>query len=184
MSKIGRLPIQVVAGATVEVSGREVKVTGPKGTLTQKLPRGVEVTVTGAEVNVTSKGNSKQDVSNHGTIRALLNNNVKGVTTGWSKQMELVGTGFRAEVAGKTLSLTVGYSHPVKIEAPEGITFKVEKNIVTVEGADREVVGQVSANIRSVRPPEPYKGKGIKYTDEVIRRKAGKAAAKTTGAAA
>jgi large subunit ribosomal protein L6 len=98
--------------------------------------------------------------------------------------LELVGTGFRAEVAGKTLSLTVGFSHPVKIEAPEGITFKVEKAIVTVEGPNREVVGQVSADIRGVRPPEPYKGKGIKYVDEVIRRKAGKAAAKTTGAAA
>lgn len=184
MSKIGRLPIIVTAGATVEVSGREVKVTGPKGTLLLKLPRGIEVDVKDGTVNVTSKGKSKSDTSNHGTIRAIINNNVHGVTTGWSKQLELVGTGFKAEVLGKTLSLTVGYSHPVKIEAPEGITFKVEKTFVTVEGPDREVVGQVSANIRGVRPPEPYKGKGIKYTDEVIRRKAGKAAAKTTGAAA
>lgn len=184
MSKIGRLPIQITAGVEVIVEGRVVKVSGPKGTLTQKLPRGIEVTVKDGVVTVTTKGKSKSDASNHGTIRALINNNVHGVTTGWSKQLELVGTGFRAEVIGKTLSLTVGYSHPVKIEAPEGITFKVEKTFVTVEGTDREVVGQVSADIRGVRPPEPYKGKGIKYTDEVIRRKAGKAAAKTTGAAA
>lgn len=182
MSKIGKQPVPVL-GSTVEVSGREVKVSGPKGNLALHLPRGIEVEVKDGMVNVTRKSNAKSDMANHGTIRALINNNIKGVTTGWSKQLELVGTGFRAEVAGKTLSLTVGYNHPVKIEAPEGITFKVEKAIITVEGANREVVGQVSAVIRAVRPPEPYKGKGIKYTDEVIRRKAGKAAAKTAGAA-
>lgn len=183
MSKIGKLPIIITGGATVEVSGRSVKVTGPKGILTTDLPRTIEVEVKDGIINVYCKGNSKIDQSNHGTIRALINNNIKGVTVGWSKKLELVGTGFRAELTGTTLSLTVGYSHPVKIEAPEGITFKVEKTFVTVEGANRETVGQVSANIRAVRPPEPYKGKGIKYTDEVIRRKAGKAAAKTTGAA-
>jgi large subunit ribosomal protein L6 len=183
MSKIGNLPITLTGGATTEIIGREVKVTGPKGTLMLKLPRGIEVAVKDGVVTVTTRNNGKSDVSNHGTIRALINNNVKGVTVGWSKRLELVGTGFRAELIGKDLSLTVGYSHPVKITAPEGITFKVEKTIITVEGADREMVGQVSANIRAVRPPEPYKGKGIKYTDEVIRRKAGKAAAKTTGAA-
>jgi large subunit ribosomal protein L6 len=119
-----------------------------------------------------------------GTTRALINNDVKGVSEGWSKKLELVGTGFKAELLGSTLSLTVGYSHPVKIEAPEGITFKVEKTFVTVEGINREVVGQVSADIRGVRPPEPYKGKGIKYSDEIIRRKAGKAAAAKAGPAA
>jgi large subunit ribosomal protein L6 len=184
MSKIGKLPVEITAGATVVVDGRVVKVTGPKGTLELKLPRGIEVEVKDGVVNVSTKGKSKSDVSNHGTIRAIINNNVKGVTTGWSKQLELVGTGFRAELAGKTLSLTVGFSHPVKVEAPEGITFKVEKTFVTVEGPNRELVGQISADIRAVRPPEPYKGKGIKYVDEVIRRKAGKAAAKTTGAPA
>jgi len=179
MSKIGRLPITLPQGVTIEVNGHTVKVTGPKGTMEEKLPRGIEVKVEGGIANVTVRGKGKSDVSNHGTIRALINNDVTGVTKGWSKQLELVGTGFRAEVRGKTLVLTVGFSHTVDIEAPEGITFKVEKTFVTVEGIDREVVGQVSANIRGVRPPEPYKGKGIKYTDEVIRRKAGKAAAKT-----
>ena len=183
MSKIGKLPVQIISGVTIEVTGRVVKITGPKGVMEEKLPRGIEVEVKDGEALVTVRGKSKSDVSNHGTIRALINNDVTGVTKGWSKQLELVGTGFRAEVAGKTLSLTVGFSHPVKMDAPEGITFKAEKNVVTVEGVDREVVGQVAANIRGVKPPEPYKGKGIKYTDEVIRRKAGKAAAKTTGAA-
>ena len=183
MSKIGRLPITIPTGVTIEVTGKIVKITGPKGTMEEKLPRGIEVKVEGGVANVTVRGNGKSDMSNHGTLRALINNDVTGVTRGWSKQLELVGTGFRAEVRGKTLVLTVGFSHTVDIEAPEGITFKVEKTFVTVEGIDREVVGQVSADIRGVRPPEPYKGKGIKYTDEVIRRKAGKAAAKTTGAA-
>lgn len=183
MSKIGKLPIIVSAGATVVVEGRVVKVTGPKGTLSLRLPRGIDVEVKEGVVTVIAKGKSKSDTANHGTIRAIINNNVKGVTIGWSKQMELVGTGFRAEVSDTTLVLTVGYSHPVKIKAPEGITFKVEKTFITVEGFDREMVGQVSATVRSVRPPEPYKGKGIKYVDEVIRRKVGKAAAKTTGAA-
>jgi large subunit ribosomal protein L6 len=182
MSKIGKQPVEL-SGATVEIADRKVKISGPKGSLSVNIPRGIEVEVKDGEVVVTRKGNAKSEVANHGTIRALINNNVKGVTTGWSKQLELVGTGFRAEVAGKTLILTVGYSHTVNIEAPEGITFKVEKTIITVEGYNREVVGQVSANIRAVRPPEPYKGKGIKYTDEVIRRKAGKAATKASGAA-
>ena len=119
----------------------------------------------------------------HGTTRALIANMVKGVTEGWSKGLELVGTGFRAETSGKQLTLNVGFSHQVKIDAPEGITFRVEKSDITVEGQDKELVGLVADKIRSVRPPEPYKGKGIKYKDEVIRRKAGKAA-KAQGAAA
>ena len=183
MSKIGRLPISLVGGAKVEVTGKIVKITGPKGSMEEILPRGIEVNVEGDVVTVVAKGKSKTDASNHGTMRALINNDVTGVTKGWSKQLELIGTGFRAEIQGKVLVLTIGYSHPVKITAPEGISFKIEKNVVTVEGIDREVVGQTSAVIRASRPPEPYKGKGIKYSDEVIRRKAGKAAAKTAGAA-
>lgn len=184
MSKIGKLPIQIPAGVTVEVNGQTVKTVGPKGTIERNIARPVSVEVKDGQVLVTVKGNSKSSMSLHGTTRALINNDVKGVSAGWSKQLELVGTGFRPELSGKTLSLTVGYSHPVKIEAPVGITFKTEKMIVTVKGVDRELVGQVAANIRAVRPPEPYKGKGIKYTDEIIRRKPGKAAAKTAGPAA
>ncbi len=183
MSKIGKLPIKIPSGVTVEIAGSEVKITGAKGERVRHVARGVEVKVENGEILVSVRGSSKPMMSLHGTTRALLANDVKGVTEGWKKQLELVGTGFRAEVAGNTLSLTIGYSHPVKIEAPKGITFKVEKMVVMVDGIDREVVGQVAADIRGARPPEPYKGKGIKYIDEIIRRKAGKAAAKTTGAA-
>ena len=125
---------------------------------------------------ISSKDKSKLGRALYGTIRSLVSNMVKGVSQGWSKTLELVGTGYRAEVSGDTLVLSVGYSHPVKIEAPKGITFKVMKNEVTVEGVDKELVGQISARIREVKPPEPYKGKGISYKGEKIRRKAGKAA--------
>jgi large subunit ribosomal protein L6 len=182
MSKIGKLPITIPAGVKIEVDGQTVKTSGPNGVIQRKIARPVSVEVKDNEAIVTIRGNSKAVMSLHGTTRSLINNDVIGVSKGWSKSLELVGTGFRPELSGKTLSLTVGYSHPVKIEAPEGITFKTEKMIVTVSGIDKELVGQISANIRGVRPPEPYKGKGIKYTDEVIRRKAGKAAAKTAGA--
>ncbi len=183
MSKIGKLPVTILEGAKVEINGRSVKVSGPKGELTLSLPREIDVKINENKVELTRKGDSKQALSLHGTYRSLINNMVKGVVAGWQKKLELVGTGFRAEVIGNTLSLTVGFSHPVKIEAPAGISFKVEKNVVTVDGANREIVGQVSANIRGVKPPEPYKGKGIKYVDEVIRRKPGKAAAKAGPAA-
>lgn len=183
MSKIGRQPVIIPQGVTVEVSGSNLKVTGPKGSLEIKIPRGVEVKVVAGQAEVSVKGNGKQMMSLHGTIRSILANNVRGVSEGWSKSLELIGTGYRAEAKGKDLNLTVGFSHTVDIKGPEGINFKIEKNVVTIEGANKEVVGQVAANIRSVRPPEPYKGKGIKYIDEVIRRKPGKAAAKTAGAA-
>jgi len=183
MSKIGRLLINIPAGVTVEISGSTVKLTGPKGTLTRVLPRGIEANLEGSELKITTKGKSKTVMALYGTTRALINNDVTGVSTGWSKKLELVGTGFRAEVADKILTLIVGYSHPVKITAPEGITFKVEKMIITVDGMSREDVGQMASEIRRVRPPEPYKGKGIKYVDEIIRRKAGKAAAKAGPAA-
>lgn len=180
MSKIGKQLINLPTGVTVDVADGLVKVKGPKGSLELKLPRKIEVSVKDNQVEVVRKGETKSAVSLHGTIRSLINSMVIGVSTGFTKSLELIGTGFRAEAAGKNVTLTVGYSHPVKIEAPDGITIKVEKSIVTVEGIDKQVVGQVAANIRAVRPPEPYQGKGIKYTDEVIRRKPGKAAAKTT----
>ena len=184
MSKIGKQPVIIPAGVTVEVSGHTVKVAGPKGTLEKHFPPEINVEVADGKVLVTAKGTGKYIMSLFGTTRALINNDVKGVSEGWSKKLELVGTGFKAEVIGSAISLTVGYNHPVKVEAPQGITFKVEKTFVTVEGTNREVVGQVAADIRGVRPPEPYKGKGIKYVDEVIRRKAGKAAAAKAGPAA
>lgn len=184
MSKIGKQPVIIPAGVTVEVNGHTVKVTGPKGILEKHFPPEISVAVSEGKVQVSAKGSGKYVMSLFGTTRALINNDVKGVSEGWFKKLELVGTGFKAEVIGKEISLIVGYNHPVKIEAPEGITFKVEKTIITVEGTNREIVGQVAADIRGVRPPEPYKGKGIKYVDEIIRRKAGKAAAAKAGPAA
>lgn len=183
MSKIGKQPIKIPEGVKIEVNPALIKVIGAKGSLERKLPRGIGISIDGDTLTVSRKSDSKTGLSLHGTIRALVNNMVKGVRDGFTKQLELVGTGFRAEVVGRDLSLTVGYSHPVKVTAPEGISFKVEKMVITIEGIDREVVGQVAANVRAVRPPEPYKGKGIKYVDEVIRRKPGKAAAAKTAAA-
>lgn len=182
MSKIGRLPINLPQGVQIVLEGNNTKVIGPKGTLTQELPRGINVEVKDGVVKLSSTKTTKQGMSLFGTMRALIANMVEGVEKGWSKKLELVGTGYRAETDGKTLTLAIGFSHPVKLEAPEGITYKVEKSFITIEGIDKQLVGQVAADVRSVRPPEPYKGKGIKYVDEIVRRKAGKAA-KVGGAA-
>lgn len=182
MSKIGKQPVEIPNGVTVEVNGTSVVVSGPKGKLSKDFDSVVKIAVADNEtasakvVNVSVTKNDKRSLAIWGTTRKLIDNMVKGVSTGWSKQLELVGTGYRSEVRGNTLVLTVGYSHTIDIVAPEGITFKVEKSVITVDGIDREVVGQVSADIRSTREPEPYKGKGVKYLNEVIRRKAGKAA--------
>jgi large subunit ribosomal protein L6 len=183
MSKIGKLPVNLPEKVTAKEDAGKLIITGSRGSLDYELPRSVKVNIGDHEITVTSSAKSKAGHAVFGTARAQIANMVKGVETGWVKRLELVGTGFKAEVSGDTLTLTVGFSHPVKIEAPAGITFKVEKLVITVEGNDKCLVGQVAANIRSVRPPEPYKGKGIKYVDEVIRRKLGKAA-KTVGAAA
>lgn len=181
MSKIGKLPVKIEQGVTVEIDNSNVKVTGPKGTLNFSIPKDIEVIVKNekvseGEVLVKALKDDKITLSKWGTVRKLIDNMVKGVTTGWQKKLELIGTGYRAEVQGNSINMIVGYSHPIKIDAPEGITFKLEKNVVTVDGIDRQVVGQVAANIRSTREPEPYQGKGVKYIDEVVRRKAGKAA--------
>lgn len=182
MSKIGKAPVIIPEGVTVSIEGNKITISGVKGNLSRSFPREVSFEVKDGKVLVSCKKETKVAKSLFGTTRALINNMVLGVSRGWVKELELVGTGYRAEVNGKELVLTIGFSHPVKIESPEGINFKVEKTIITVEGPDRELVGQIAANIRSVRPPEPYQGKGIKYRDEVVRRKAGKAA-KTAGAA-
>lgn len=183
MSRLGRKNINLPETVKVTQSGETFTVTGPKGSLDIRIPKGVVVENKGGVLVISVSDKTKKMRISHGTTRALIANAVTGVAEGWSKILELVGTGFRAETNGKSLTMALGYSHPVKIEAPEGISFKVEKAFVTVEGADRELVGLVAERMRKVRPPEPYKGKGIKYKDEVIRRKAGKAA-KAQGAAA
>lgn len=184
MSKIGKLPVTIPQGVNVEVLESEVKITGPKGNLSVRLPKKIDVREKEGQLILTTTRKSKQGRSNYGSTRAHVANAVKGVSEGFKKQLELVGTGFRAEVSGGTLTMLVGFSHPVVFEAPEGTSFTVEKSIISIEGANKELVGQIAANIRGVRPPEPYKGKGIKYVNEVIRRKAGKAAKTVTGGAA
>lgn len=182
MSRIGKMPVALPQGVKANMEGHQVTLVGPKGTTVLRFPREVGVELKDGSLVVTALGNSRLAKALHGTIRALIANGVKGVSEGWVKQLEIVGTGYRAESAGKDLTLTLGFSHPVKLVAPEGISFKVEKNVISVEGIDRGLVGQMAADIRASRPPEPYQGKGIHYVGEVIRRKAGKAA-KAQGAA-
>ncbi|MFA5135130.1 MAG: 50S ribosomal protein L6 [Patescibacteria group bacterium] len=175
MPRIGKQPVAIPDGVDVQIDGSKVTVKGPKGTLTQTFHRRVEFEQQGKEVLVTvKKSDEKRSRELWGLSRVLLNNMVKGVVKGFEKKLEVNGVGYRALVSGKTLELIVGFSHPVKYEVPEGITAGVEKNIITIAGIDKQLVGQVAAQIRDVRRPEPYKGKGIKYIEEVIRRKAGK----------
>lgn len=183
MSKIGQLPVKLPEGVTAEITGEVFMVKGPLGEGKRIIPGMIKIAQENGFLQLSLKKQNIKDFPVFGTTRALVANMVTGVSKGWAKTLELVGAGYRAEVNGKDLILTVGYSHPVKITAPEGISFKVEKNLITVGGIDKETVGQLSAQIRAVRKPEPYKGKGIKYQDEIIRRKAGKAA-KTVGAPA
>ena len=176
MSRIGRMPIAIPAGVTVEVAeNNKVTVKGPKGTLERVLPSEMEITVEGAEVIVKRPNDLKRMKSLHGLTRTLINNMVVGVTAGYEKKLEINGVGYRAAKAGKTLTLSLGYSHPVEMTDPEGIESVLDgQNIIIVKGIDKEKVGQYAAEIRDKRRPEPYKGKGIKYADEVIRRKVGK----------
>lgn len=176
MSRIGRLPVAIPAGVTVEVAENNVvTVKGPKGTLTKELPVEMEIKVEGEEVIVTRPSDLKKMKSLHGLTRSLLNNMVIGVTEGYQKELEVNGVGYRAQKQGKKLTLSLGYSHPVEMEDPEGLEVIVEgQNKIIVKGIDKEKVGQYAAEIREKRAPEPYKGKGIKYSDEVIRRKVGK----------
>ena len=178
MSRIGKLPVTVPDGVEVTVDGLAVTVKGPKGELSQTMPEGVTLAF-GDEgaVIVERTGDSRTERSRHGLVRALVANMVEGVTNGYSKVLELVGVGYRAAPKGQDLELQVGFSHPVVVQAPEGIAFEVpQPTRVIVSGIDKVLVGQIAADIRKVRPPEPYKGKGIKYEGELIRRKAGKAA--------
>lgn len=175
MSRIGKLPVAIPAGVEVKLEeGNVITVKGPKGTLTRKLVDDLDIKVEGSEVIVTRPSDLKRYKSLHGLIRTLIFNMVEGVTNGYTKELEINGVGYRAAKAGKKLTLTLGYSHPVEMEDPEGIETKVDGNKITVSGIDKEKVGQFAAEIRTKRPPEPYKGKGIKYTTETIRRKVGK----------
>ena len=175
MSRIVKLPVAIPAGVEVKLEeGNVITVKGPKGTLTRKLVDDLDIKVEGSEVIVTRPSDLKRYKSLHGLTRTLIFNMVEGVTNGYTKELEINGVGYRAAKAGKKLTLTLGYSHPVEMEDPEGIETKVDGNKITVSGIDKEKVGQFAAEIRTKRPPEPYKGKGIKYTTETIRRKVGK----------
>jgi large subunit ribosomal protein L6 len=175
MSRIGKLPITVPAGVEVKISDtNEITVKGKNGTLSRQLHQDMIVKFADGVITVERPSENKLHKSLHGLTRTLVNNMVVGVTEGFTKELEINGVGYRAAKSGKTLTLTLGYSHPVVMEDPEGITTTVKDNKITVEGIDKEKVGQFAAEIRTKRPPEPYKGKGIKYTTEVIRRKVGK----------
>ena len=176
MSRIGKMPIAVPAGVTVDIAeNNKVTVKGPKGTLERVLPAEMEIKKEGDEIIVNRPNDLKKMKSLHGLTRTLINNMVVGVTEGYEKKLEVNGVGYRAVKKGKLLTLSLGYSHPVEMEDPEGIEVVVEDaNTLVVEGIDKEKVGQYAAEIREKRAPEPYKGKGIKYADEVIRRKVGK----------
>ena len=176
MSRIGRMPIPLPAGVTVDIAeNNKVTVKGPKGTLERVLPAEMEIKLDGTTVTVSRPNDLKKMKSLHGLTRTLIHNMVVGVTEGYEKKLEVNGVGYRAQKNGKTLVLSLGYSHPVEMTDPEGIEVAVDgQNLIIVKGIDKEKVGQYAAEIRSKREPEPYKGKGIKYVDEVIRRKVGK----------
>ncbi len=175
MSRIGRMPIAVPAGVTVDIAeNNKVTVKGPKGTLERVLPSEMEIKLEGAEVIVTRPNDLKKMKSLHGLTRTLINNMVVGVTDGYEKKLEVNGVGYKVSKSGNKLSLSLGYSHPVEMIDPAGIESVVDNNIIIVKGIDKEKVGQYAAEIRDKRRPEPYKGKGIKYADETIRRKVGK----------
>jgi large subunit ribosomal protein L6 len=178
MSRIGKQPIEVPAGVTVSLEGQTITVVGPKGTLTTPLLTDLSINQADGKVTVAKVQETAQTQNSYGLMRTLIANMVTGVSAGFERQLEINGVGYRASVSGSMVNLALGFSHPVNFPLPEGITAKVEKNIITISGFDKQLVGQVAANIRALKKPEPYKGKGIKYTDEVIRRKAGKTATK------
>ena len=178
MSRIGKLPIPVPAGVEVTIDGSDVTVKGPKGELSRSFDSNMQISRNDAgEIVVTRPNDERRNRSLHGLTRTLINNMVVGVTEGYSKTLELVGVGYRASLKGSNLEMTLGFSHPVTVEAVEGITFECpDQTHIKVSGIDKQLVGQIAAEIRSLRAPEPYKGKGIRYQDEHIRRKEGKAA--------
>ena len=175
MSRIGNKVVVLPAGVEIKQDGNNITVKGPKGELTREFSSDIKMNIEGNEVTLHRPNDSKENKTIHGTSRANLNNMVVGVSEGFQKALELIGVGYRAQVQGNKLTLNVGYSHPVEMTAPEGVTFEVPANTqVIVKGINKEVVGELAANIRGVRPPEPYKGKGIRYVGEFVRRKEGK----------
>jgi len=177
MSRIGKEPVSIPAGVDVRLDGRSLTVTGPKGTLTQDVHPDITVTVDDGHVVVTRPDDEREHRALHGLFRSLIANMVVGVTDGYTRRLEIVGVGYRAAATGNGLTLQLGYSHSIDFPAPEGITFEVPAPTrITITGSDKQQVGQVAANIRKLRKPEPYKGKGIRYEGELIRRKSGKAA--------
>ena len=183
MSRVGKKPIVIPKGVQVDIQGKVVSIKGPKGSLNFVVPSLVEAKKEGEAILVIRKEDTQESRSRHGLVRNILQNIVTGVTQGFVKSMEIKGVGYRATVKGKILEISLGYSHPIHFTIPEGIEIKVTNQTrIDVHGADRVLVGQVAANLRTLRPPEPYQGKGVRYVDEVIRRKVGKAAAGAQGA--
>jgi large subunit ribosomal protein L6 len=182
MSRIGRKVIPVPKGVTLSQKAGQFSVKGPKGELVKNLPAGISIKLEADKLVVSRADDSRDNRARHGLVRAHLANMVKGVTEGWTRELEINGVGYRAEVAGDTVTFALGYAHPIVFKLPKIVSAKVEKNRLTLSSADKDLLGQIAAKLRELRPPEPYKGKGVKYVEEVIKRKVGKAAA--TGAAA
>ncbi|NLF25553.1 MAG: 50S ribosomal protein L6 [Deltaproteobacteria bacterium] len=176
MSRVGKQPVNIPAGVKASVVEGIVKVEGPRGSLAYKLARGVSAVIEGDTITFAVRGGDKQSVADYGTARSHVDNMVKGVTEGWKRSLEVNGVGYTASMAGTKLLLKVGFAHDVDIEIPEGVSCQVQRNIIDLMSHDKQLVGNVAAKIRKVRPPEPYLGKGIKYVEEVIKRKAGKTA--------
>jgi large subunit ribosomal protein L6 len=176
MSRIGRRAITLPSGVTVTCQTGQVSVKGPKGTLTGPLPKGIEIDVSDGQVKLTRPADDSKTRALHGLARAFVANMVTGVTSGFVRELEIQGIGFRAEVKGKKLVMALGFSHPVEVAIPEGLGVSVQENRIKIEGTDRGRVGQFASDVREIRPPEPYKGKGIRYLGEQVRRKVGKAA--------
>lgn len=187
MSRIGKQPVEVPTGVTVEINGTTVVVKGSKGELKREFHPNMKIELKDNQIIVTRPNDQKENRALHGLTRSLLANMVEGVTKGFEKQLEIVGVGYRAQASGNKITLNLGFSHPIEYKAPEGIEFEMDqekKNIITVRGIDKQLVGEAAAKVRSYRKPEPYKGKGIRYVDEYVARKAGKAAASAGAAGA
>jgi len=179
MSRKGKLPIPIPKGVEIQIADSEISVKGPKGTLRQRLVPGINVHVEGQQINV-SLDEAHSDAGNfHGLYRSIISNMVLGTTVGFERKLEMIGVGYRAAVQGHLLDLQIGFSHPTKLQIPEGVQVKVDKNtLISISGVDKQKIGQFAATIRAIKPPEPYQGKGIRYEGEYVRKKAGKAAAK------